>query len=211
MKLWRKWVSVLAALLIVFSIGKTVIADDDDIHDQKQEYHQNDHDDDEGEYENDEDNGDWIRGNQQSQVLLSQQADYWHIWSREPRNNPDNPLPINVPSELKVITGSQEKSVYFIPQEGQLFVSAQTIADLLGAEQTFYPQSKISVLSKSDRELIVRAGSNAVYENRIKTPMPVQAAFYENSIFLPISVAANSLGYRVTWDSAKQALILQSI
>jgi hypothetical protein len=195
-KKWKKLMTVLALILAVFTIGTSVIADDGHDDDEKHEYYQKSSDDWEAE---------------QPQRTTEQQTDYWNIWSREARNNPNNSLPITEPAVLTAIVGSNETNVYFIPKEGQLLVSADTIAEVLGAQVQFYPQSKIALFSKGNRELIVKASSNVAFENKVKNPMPLQATFYENSIYLPVSVAANALGYRLSWDIGNQVLVFQSI
>jgi hypothetical protein len=202
-KKWRKPGAILAIWIAVFSLSTTVIADDDDDN-EKSEYYQksDDHGDDGEEQQN---------SNQQSHFTVVQQNEYWNLWSREPRNNLNNPLPITAPSELTVIFGNQETNLYFIPQEGQLLVSGEALAGLIGADVKYYPQSKISILTKGNHELMVRAGSNAVFENGVKTPMPTKAASYEKSVYLPVSVAANALGCRITWDLNKKALVFQEI
>ncbi|MFZ7942200.1 copper amine oxidase N-terminal domain-containing protein [Neobacillus sp. 19] len=199
---WKKLTMLLSIILTLFTLGTGVMADDDDGDDEKHEYFQNDND-----YDYDDD--DWEAP--QNQIINQQQTEYWNIWSREARNNPDNPLPIIEPAELSITVNNKETSIYFIPQDGQLLVSAEAIADVLGAEVKFYYQSKISVLTKDNHELIIRAGSNAAFENKIKTPMPIKAASYEQSVYLPVSVAANALGYRVTWDENKKTLMFQYI
>lgn len=200
----KKLVSVLATLMILFLLGSSVIADDhdDDDHEQEHEYLKKDH------HDNDEDDS---QSTKQRQNNFVQQTEYWNIWSREPRNDPTNSLPINSPEDLTVVVDGNETSIYCVPQDGQLLVSGEAIAKILGVKVKVYPQSKIAAFSKGNRELIVKSGSNAVFENKVKTPMPILAASFENSVYLPISVAANAFGYRVTWDTAKQALVLQLI
>ncbi|MEH6956014.1 copper amine oxidase N-terminal domain-containing protein [Neobacillus drentensis] len=203
-KKWKKLISMLAILITVISIGTRVIADEgydrDDDDDEGSEYYQE---------ANEDDDENWHAP--QNQVTNLQPSEYWNVWTREARNNPDNPLPINEPTELTVLVEGNETSVFFIPGEGQLLVSVYRISELLGARVKFYQQSKIAVLQKGDLELAIRAGSNAAFENKIKTPMPTQATAYENSIYLPISVAANALGYRISFDNTKRALVFQSI
>lgn len=205
----KKWFSLFAVFLVTLSIGTSAIADDhDDDDDENQEYyynHHEDHDDDD-----DDDDEEW-EGNQLQTGSFSSFTDYWNIWSREPLNNPENALPISSPGEITVSVNNKESSLYFIPKDGQLLVSGEAMAKVLDAKATFYPISKICVLAKGQKELIVRAGSNAAYENRIKSPMPIPAASYENSVYLPVSVAANALGYRVTWDETKKSIVIQSI
>ncbi|WML53038.1 copper amine oxidase N-terminal domain-containing protein [Neobacillus sp. PS3-12] len=128
-----------------------------------------------------------------------------------PINNPNKTLPITAPSDLSVSVNGNTTKLYFIPQEGQLFVSGEKLANILGAQAQYYPQSKILRITKGQYELIVRADSNAVYENRVKNPMPVKTASYEKTIYLPISVAANALGYRINWDAGSNTIMIESI
>ncbi|WP_042454197.1 copper amine oxidase N-terminal domain-containing protein [Neobacillus dielmonensis] len=216
MNRWKRFMMLVAGLFLVFSIATTVVAEHDENEHEKFEFHQKDHDEDDEDDEDDEneeaDSRDWLQEQQQKQTVNLQQTEYWNIWSREPRNNPANHnLPIQTPDEIPAIAGNNQANVYAIPQNGQLLVAGEAIAELLGGESVLYPESKICVLSRQGRELIVKAGSNAVYENKMKTPMPVQAAVYENTVYIPISVAANALGYRVVWDATNNALIFQSI
>ncbi|MBO0962036.1 copper amine oxidase N-terminal domain-containing protein [Neobacillus sp. MM2021_6] len=203
-KYWKRVMIMLGIVLTLLSLGTNAIADDGhDDDDEKHEYYQKFSEDD------DDDDDDWEAP--QNQIINQQQTEFWNIWSREPQNNPDNPLPLGEPGELTVSLNNNETTIYVIPQEGQLLVSAEKIAEVLGAESQLYSQSKISILTKDGLELIVKAGSNAAFENKVKNPMPIQAAFYEKSVYLPVSVAANALGYRVTWDGNKKAIIFQSI
>jgi hypothetical protein len=208
----NKWLVIFTALIMLIAVGTPVMADDDDEdeHDEKHEYYQKDHDDEDE--DDDEDDGyyDESDGLQESQVPISSQTEYWNIWSREARNNPAQALPLTTPSEVPLILNNIETSVYVIPQDGQLLVSSEAFVKALGGKAKYYPQSKICVLTTENMELIVRAGSNAAYENRVKTPMPIPAAAYENSVYVPISVAANALGYRASWDEEKASLILQA-
>ena len=105
------------------------------------------------------------------------------------------------------------KSMLFliVPQYGQLLVSGENIAKLMDLAFTFYEQSRILEVSKGEEELIVRVGSNAAYENTVKTPMPAKALYYEKSVYLPLSVIANSMGYRVSWNAEKETIVLQQI
>lgn len=192
---------ILTIILTGFLFATGVFADDDD-----DDYEE---DDEKHEYYQESDGDDWER--QQPQISMKQQSEYWNIWSRQPRNDQNNPLPILEPAALPVIANQNESSIYFIPKEGQLLVSGEAIAEFLGAQTKFYPQSKILILTKGNNEIIVKAETNAAFENRVKTPMPVQAAYYETSVYLPVSVAANALGYRVSWDANKKALIFESI
>lgn len=199
-KKWKRFIMLLVVILTVFSMTTGVMADDD---------HDEDEDDEKHEYYQESDDDDWeVRKNP---ITTEQQSEYWNIWSRKPRNNINNPLPISEPEKLTVIVDHNESSIYFIPKEGQLLVAGDAIAEFLGARAKMYSESEILVLTKDNAEVIVKDGSNAAFENRVKVPMPVQAMFYEKSVYLPVSVAANALGYRVSWDQNKRALIFESI
>ena len=83
------------------------------------------------------------------------------------------------------------------------------MADLLGVKSKFYNQSRILELSDDQEELIVRSGTNAAYENMVKTPMPTTAIYYEKTVYLPVSVIANAFGYSVNWDENNEMFILE--
>lgn len=190
----KRFFVLLFACIFAFSLGAGVLADDD--------HGKNEHED---SHEHSDDGNDYY-----SPTVPTQEV-FWNIWLRQPINNPNNPLPINTPSELSISINGKESKLYFIPQEGQLLVSGDQIASFLGGHSEYYPQSKILVITKDKNELIVRADSNAAYENKVKNPMPVQAEAYEKTIYLPVSVAANALGFRITWDAGNNTMVFESI
>jgi hypothetical protein len=200
----KKVIVLFFVFILTLSLGVSVLAEDDEHekreHDNKSEYYE-DSDDEEYEYDN----------NQGAITNTKAMEDYWYLWSRMPLNNPNKTLPMTVPSDLTVSVNGTTTKLYFIPQEGQLLVSGEKLANILGAQAQYYPQSKIMRITKGQFELIVRADSNAAYENRVKNPMPVKAASYEKTIYLPISVAANALGYRLNWDAGSSTLTMESI
>lgn len=197
---------LLFTFILTFSIGASVLADDDEHEKREHEQH--------GEYYEKSDDEEYEDGNFKTQGTTTNtviQDDYWYIWSRQPINNSKKSLPITAPSELAVNVNGSVTKLYFIPQEGQLLVSCDAVANLLGAQAKYYPQSKIMVITKDKSELVVRAGSNAAYENRVRNPMPVMAATYENTLYVPVSVITNAMGYRLNWDPGSNTLICVSI
>ncbi|MCQ6280355.1 copper amine oxidase N-terminal domain-containing protein [Bacillus sp. EB600] len=202
----KKLMVLLFTFILAFSIGSSVLAGNDDHekgeHNNSSENYEKS---DENEYENEDDKYFNDRGT--NPVF---QEDYWNIWSRKPVNNPNNTLPTTTPSELSISVNGNVAKLYVIPQEGQLLVSGMAMANLLGARTTYSPQSKIMVITKDKYELVVRADSNAAFENKIKNPMPVKAASYEKTIYLPISVAANALGFRITWNAENKTMTCES-
>jgi hypothetical protein len=212
-----KWLGFLIILLLgAFSTGITAFADDDDDDDKKERYRStyeknedyDDDDDGQGDYYDDEEEG-YGEGSYSNPVYT--QKGYWNFWIREATSTQDSELPITTPGDVKVKTNGVDGSIHVIPQDGQLLISGEQLANLIDAKSTFYSKSRILIITKDNSELIVRAGSNAAYENKNKTPMPIQAQFIEKSLYIPISVAANSMGYRISWDEAQQALIMENL
>ncbi|MDV2583594.1 stalk domain-containing protein, partial [Alkalibacillus haloalkaliphilus] len=87
-------------------------------------------------------------------------------------------LPFQEAKEVAVEFDGKSKSLYVIPLNGQFLVSGEKMAQLFGIKYKFYKQSKILVVSNEKNELIVHAGSNAAYENMVKTPMPAKALYF---------------------------------
>ena len=120
-------------------------------------------------------------------------------------------LPFQEAKEVTVAINGKSESLYVVPLNGQLFVSAEKTAKLLGLKSKYYNQSRILEVSNGKEELVVRAGTNVAYENMVKTPMPAKALYYEKSVYVPISVIANAFAYRVNWDEATGTITLQEI
>jgi hypothetical protein len=202
----KKTFVLFFVFILTLSLGVSVLADDNEHekreHDKNSEYY---------EKSDDEENENEYYNNQGATTNTAVQDDYWYLWSRMPINNPNKTLPITAPSDLPVSVNGNITKLYFIPQEGQLLVSGEKLANILGAQVQYYQQSKILRITKGHYELIVRADSNAAYENRVKNPMPVKTASYEKTIYLPISIAANVLGYRLNWDAGSNTILLESI
>ncbi|KMY55295.1 hypothetical protein AC623_16265 [Bacillus sp. FJAT-27231] len=202
----KKWMAVMLMMFLFFlsfSSGNFVYADDDD-HErggEHEEYH--DGDDDEWEEENDEADSSY----QQDKTSSSS----WNIWTRDLAVAGNGSLPFQQAQEVNIRLNNQTQKVYLIPRNSQLFVSGEKLAQLIQADYKYYEQSRILEVSKGKEELIVRAGSNAAYENMVKTPMPSSAYFFEKSVYLPISVAANAFGYRLSWDENSDTIVLQEI
>jgi hypothetical protein len=228
-KMMKKKMKLAAFLMITiitaFSAGIGVLADDDE-HEKKEHRYYEDHEqhgwfqgEDEEKYEREyEDEDDefyeendrgWAEN--EMQQTMPQKQGYWNFWIRAAIASPANNLPISVPGDAAIIINGNPGTIHVIPHDGQLLVSGKEMAKLLGAKTEFYTKSRILVMKKDNTELIVRAGSNAAYENNNKTPMPTEAQYIEKSLYLPISVAANALGYRVSWNEEEQSLILENL
>lgn len=224
MKKKVKWFSFIVIIMIsFFSAGVGVLADDED-DDDRYEYrgfqeeheagyqHGYEEDDDEEEYEEEFEEDSGYSESYDNQQAAPTQSGFWNFWIREAISSQDTNLPIKEPGEVAVkVNGVSVSTVHVVPQDGQLLVPGQQVAKLLNAKTDFYPKSRILVISKNKTELIVRAGSNAAYENKNKTPMPIQAQYIETALYIPVSVIANSLEYRVSWNETEQSLILENI
>ena len=219
-----KWILSVCMLLLIFPSVQIVKADDDDDDYEKheryeryereddwkrKEYEWEDEDDEEEEWEDDDD---WEKeGNQTSLPDNQMQPSYWNVWTRDTSTSLTENLPFQEAKEVTVDINGKSESLYVVPLNGQLLISAEKTAKLLGLESKYYQQSRILEVSNDKEELIVRAGSNAAYENMVKTPMPAKALYYEKSVFVPISVIANAFAYRVNWDEATGTITLMEI
>ena len=137
------------------------------------------------------------------------QPSYWNIWTRDSNVTVSSNLPVQEAKTFAFQLNGKTENFFVLPSNGQLLVSGEKMADLLGVKSKFYKQSRILELSDNQEELIVRAGSNAAYENMVKTPMPTTAIYYEKTVYLPVSVIANAFDYSVNWDENNEMFILE--
>ena len=147
--------------------------------------------------------------NVQAALVDTAPAVTWDVWSRSVATNIGK-LPFAI-SKLVTIEnqGGQQLNSYVIPSKGEMMIATVTIAQLIGADVTYYPTNNIAEMKLDGKELIVKSGSNAVYENGVKTPMPVEAMMYQDELYIPFSVLTNGLGLTVSWDKAKQTFLIQ--
>ncbi|KZR59693.1 copper amine oxidase N-terminal domain-containing protein [Pseudobacillus badius] len=203
----KKWMVSLLMMFVLFfgfSSGQLASADDDDEY--EHEYGEGKVED----HEWDDEDDDWEE-EEDYEYEAPSQSSYWHMWTRDTSVAADSSLPFQEAQEVAVQLNKESEQLYVIPRNGQLLVSGEKMANLLQADYTYHKQSRILEVSKGRDELIVRSGSNAAYENLVKTPMPSEAYFFEKSVYLPVSVIANTFGYRVSWNEGSQTIVLQSI
>lgn len=165
-------------------------------------------DDDYKKYKKHDDDDDWYdEGNYYGQ---SYSQTYWNIWTRDAVAGSDENLPFQEAQTVTFNFDGKSEKLFVLPSNGQLLVSGEKLAKLLNVKAKFYKESRILELSNDKEELIVRAGTNASYENMIKTPMPAKAMYYEKTVYLPISVICNAFEYRVNWDNEKQVMNIEN-
>lgn len=136
------------------------------------------------------------------------QSSYWNIWTRTITVSENGNLPFREAKEVPVKFDGKTEKLFVLPAQGQLYVSGEEMAKLLNLQSKFYSQSRILEISNDNKELIVKAGSNAAYEDMVKTPMPATALYYKKTVYLPISVIANSFGHSVNWDEKNETITL---
>nr|WP_295970189.1 copper amine oxidase N-terminal domain-containing protein [uncultured Bacillus sp.] len=221
----KKLSFIVMGIFLLFSLAfeGTVMADDDhekEGYEKKENsrYEQGEHwekshegheDDDEDDDDDDDEEYEYKENDQISeynQYRQTEQTGYWNIWTREIVNHSAVALPIAVPSNIKLSINEKPVEIYAVPRDGQLLISAEELAKQLDAKVKVYNTSKIIKITKNGNELIVRAASNVAYENNVKTPMPVEAVYYEKSVYIPICVLVNALGYRINWSEAEQKI-----
>lgn len=183
-----------------------VWANDDDEHEYKYEDHDQEGDD-SGYREEGDEHDDQV--NWQPAPVETVPAATWDVWSRT-LDTDKGTLPFASSKTVKIENqdGKQMDS-YVIPKQGEIMIPTEKTAEFIGATVKYYKTAKIAEMKLNGNELIVKSGSNAVYENDTKTPMPVEAMMYQDKLYIPISVLTNGLGLNVTWDETKQTFMIQ--
>jgi len=209
----KKRISLILAFLVTctFTFGLSVRADDDHEHEYKK--HEKYDDDDRYEYDHDDDDDDdRYEYDDEDESYKTNGEVYekgtWNIWTRELVMEKEVlPFSMSKLVNLKVVGMNKELNFYVIPKDGEFFVPGKTVAQLLGAKATFYKTSKILDIQYQENELVFRSGTNVVYDNNVKTPLPA-SSFYEE-LYVPISVITNGLGYVVEWQEDNQMFLCQ--
>lgn len=198
------------SVIFFFVIQSVPIAKADDHHHHDYYKHEKfkDHDD----WDDDWDDDDWknhYKSEEKNYGGTKQiTQNYWNIWTRDTTVSTNDNLPIQEAKEMTFELDGKSEKLLVIPSNGQLLVSGEKMAKMLGVKYKFYEQSRIFVMSNNNEELIVRAGTNAAYENMVKTPIPTKVIYYEKSVFLPVSVISNAFGYSVDWNAEKSTFVL---
>ena len=136
----------------------------------------------------------------------------WNIWTRTLiREKEDLPFTGSKLVNLKVADTNKELEFYVIPKDGEFFVPGKAVAQLLGAKATFYNTSRILDIQFQENALTFRAGTNVVYDNHVKTPLPAYAFYLNEELYVPISAITNGLGYVVEWQEDNQLFLCQSL
>ncbi len=209
----KKRSSLILAFLVTctFTFGLSVRADDDNEHEYKKhekydddDRYEYDHDDDDDRYEYDDEDESY---NTNGEVY---EKGTWNIWTRELVMEKEV-LPFSTSKlvNLKVVDMNKELNFYVIPKDGEFFVPGKTVAQLLGAKATFYKTSKILDIKYQENELVFRSGTNVVYDNNVKTPLPASSFYLNEELYVPISVITNGLGYVVEWQEDNQMFLCQ--
>lgn len=219
----RKISKLLIFIVVLFFVIQSVniVKADDYHHNNSYKYHKHhkhdydDRDDWDDYYDGDYDHdkykwkGDYKSKSNKQFLNKIVQPSYWNIWTRTTNISSNENLPVKETKEIPFELNEKTENLLILPANGQLLVSGEKMAKFLNLKYKFYNQSRILEISNNKEELIVRAGSNAAYENMIKTPMPVTAIYYEKTVFLPVSVIANAFGYSVNWNEKKETISLQ--
>ncbi|WP_307257785.1 copper amine oxidase N-terminal domain-containing protein [Oikeobacillus pervagus] len=221
---------MLMMLVLVFSIGSIngfpiVHADDDDDDEKYYEHHddekyykrkwkEKEHRDDEKYYKKEKwkEEEDHDDDDDYGEDGGDRKTSHWYLWDRE-LSTYKGSLPFIEPKTitLKKRQSKEPLSIYIVPSQGELFIPGKEVSTFLGAKTNFYKTSRILEVKQGETELISRAGSNVIYENRTKTPMPAKATYIHGDVYLPISVLANGLGYSVEWNEKEQVMNLQKM
>ncbi|WNN74412.1 copper amine oxidase N-terminal domain-containing protein [Lysinibacillus capsici] len=208
-------IKILLIISLIWPFLDANIANADDEEDYKKyegdvhKKHNDDYDDDEEEddydYYKEEDDYEYY-----DQRYTETNSNTWNIWTRSTYvNKGELPLKEAKEIQLKLENNNNTVSLYLIPLDGEIYVPGKIVAELLGAKVVNYDNSKILEINKAGTELIFRAGTNVVYYNEIKTPIPAVTFYLNDNIYVPISVISNGLGYVAEWQEMNNAVVLK--
>lgn len=136
--------------------------------------------------------------------------DTWNNWSRTVLVEKGS-LPVNEPTLVSLTVENEKNNLSFtiIPRDGELFVPGAAVAKTLGSTAKVYETSQILDITSTNAEMIFKANTNVVYENRVKIPLPSVAFSMNGDIYVPISALINGLGYSVQWQAENQTFVCQ--
>lgn len=210
-------IKILLIISLIWPFVDANIANADDEEDYKKyegdvhKKHNDDYDDDEEDddydydYYKEEDDYEYY-----DQRYPETNSNTWNIWTRSTYvNKGELPLKEAKEIQLKLENNNNTVSLYLIPLDGEIYVPGKIVAELLGAKVVNYDDSKILEINKAGTELIFRAGTNVVYYNEIKTPIPAVTFYLNDNIYVPISVISNGLGYVAEWQEMNNAVVLK--
>ncbi|MDP1392720.1 copper amine oxidase N-terminal domain-containing protein [Lysinibacillus capsici] len=176
-----------------------------DVHKKHNDDYDDDEEDDDYDYYKEEDDYEYY-----DQRYPETNSNTWNIWTRSTYvNKGELPLKEAKEIQLKLENNNNTVSLYLIPLDGEIYVPGKIVAELLGAKVVNYDDSKILEINKAGTELIFRAGTNVVYYNEIKTPIPAVTFYLNDNIYVPISVISNGLGYVAEWQEMNNAVVLK--
>ena len=213
----NKRMKLILAIFLAGSFTNVAIvqADDDDYKYKKYEkHHEEDDDDDRYEYDYEDDDDDYEEEQYDSYDVnvVQNEKGTWNIWTRALVGEKGTlPFTESKKVTIKIADTNETANVYVVPKDGEVFVPGKTLAKLLGEKATFYKISKILTIQSGENQLIFRSGTNVVYENNVKTPLPANAFYLNEDVYVPISVLTNGLGYAVKWQENEQTLLCQPL
>ncbi|MFF5816319.1 copper amine oxidase N-terminal domain-containing protein [Lysinibacillus capsici] len=176
-----------------------------DVHKKHNDDYDDDEEDDDYDYYKEEDEYEYY-----DQIDPETNSNTWNIWTRSTYvNKGELPLKEAKEIQLKLENNNNTVSLYLIPLDGEIYVPGKIVAELLGAKVVNYDDSKMLEINKAGTELIFRAGTNVVYYNEIKTPIPAVTFYLNDNIYVPISVISNGFGYVAEWQEMNNAVVLK--
>lgn len=202
---------VFVFLLSILTPTYIAWANDDEGEHEYEEHDFNGH---ENEYKyNDEENEhehEYEYNDEENKYQAPAVSNSWDVWTRTVIASTGTP-PFKTSKNVNIYNqNGKSVEAYVIPKRGEVMVPAEKIAKLLGANVQYFKTPKIIDIQLNGIELAAKEGSNALYENNVKTPMPVEAYVYQDKLYLPISVLTSGLGFKVVWDGAKNQFTIQN-
>lgn len=210
--------SLTASIVILLGafVNQDIVNADDD-HEEKYEQYEEEDEDDRYYYEDEDDDDEESENYYEEDESYNDPTNFttntntWNVWTRTTAVQ-KGALPFQ---ETKLVQLKKENgdsvSLYIMPVDGELFVPAKTVAQILDAEATLYKTSEIVEVTSKNNNLIFRAGTNVVYSNDLKTPIPAVAFSMNDDVYVPISVITNGLGFVAEWQEENNMFICKPL
>jgi len=103
---------------------------------------------------------------------------------------------------------SQNHKTIVRQEQGAMLVAAEPLLKPLGFKSVWDQKSKTLTGTKDHLTLTLQLGAEVAVVNGVHVVLPVAPKVVDNSIYVPVRQISEAAGYKVTWDSKKQAVII---
>lgn len=176
-------------------------------HDEEWEHDDDDDDDDEDEYEHDDDDTDDDDEEYYQPIVqlpvtsVIQQSAF--IWDRNklPVGDTIGNTFIRQPIAMNMKGNSSTIQIIGLNNEGMIMVPLKNIAQYLDSEVYWHPKYQVIEVKTNEKQLLFKVGKAVCYENGIKLPMATAPMLIDGTVYVPVNVLTDGLGYQANLNS----------